>query len=49
MTATFLGLPAGSGNLHSGTPFPEAARTALGDTQQRRCPTGRSCARPAGL
>ncbi|MDQ6875929.1 MAG: LutB/LldF family L-lactate oxidation iron-sulfur protein [Actinomycetota bacterium] len=36
MTATFLGLPAGSGNLHSATPFPEAARAALGDTQQRR-------------
>ncbi|MGM1058611.1 lactate utilization protein B [Saccharothrix sp. Mg75] len=32
---TFLGMPAGRGNL-SGAPFPGAARTALGDAQLRR-------------
>ncbi|HET8582593.1 MAG TPA: lactate utilization protein B [Jatrophihabitans sp.] len=34
MSGTFLGLPAGSGNL-VGRPFPAAAREALGDAQLR--------------
>ncbi|QFZ18192.1 LutB/LldF family L-lactate oxidation iron-sulfur protein [Saccharothrix syringae] len=33
--STFLGMPAGRGNL-TGAPFPEAAREALGDAQLRR-------------
>jgi L-lactate dehydrogenase complex protein LldF len=35
MSSTFLGLPAGSGNLHGERPFPAAARDALADTQLR--------------
>ncbi len=35
MTSTFLGLPAGAGHLSGAVSFSEAARTALGDTQQR--------------
>ena len=32
---TFLGMPAGGGNL-TGEPFPKAAREALGNAQLRR-------------
>ena len=38
MTSTFLGMPAAaeSGHLQGDSPFPDAARTALADTQLRR-------------
>jgi L-lactate dehydrogenase complex protein LldF len=35
MTSTFLGMPAGSGNLAGDRPFPAAARDALANTQLR--------------